>query len=59
MKQHRSTAEKWLEGATRHEGSWWPLWVQWLTSKGSGKDVSARAISDGIEPAPGHYAKMP
>ena len=27
--------------------------------KGSGKTVAARAITDGIEPAPGSYAKMP
>ena len=53
------SAEKWLEGATRHEGSWWPSWVEWLAANGSGKTVPARAITDGIEPAPGSYAKMP
>ena len=52
-------AEDWLAGATRHEGSWWPTWVEWLSAKGSGKPVAARPIIDGIEPAPGSYAKMP
>ncbi|WP_118857655.1 PHA/PHB synthase family protein [Sphingomonas mesophila] len=52
-------AEEWLAKATRHEGSWWPHWVKWLNSKGSGKSVAARAIDDGIEPAPGSYAMMP
>jgi polyhydroxyalkanoate synthase len=52
-------ADDWLAAATRHEGSWWPSWIEWLTAKGSGKTVAARAISDGLEPAPGAYAKMP
>ena len=52
------SAEDWLETATRHEGSWWPHWTQWLTDKGSGKAVPARAIEDGLEPAPGAYAMM-
>ncbi len=49
----------WLDRATRHEGSWWPTWVEWLQAKGSKKTVPARTIKDGIEPAPGSYAKMP
>ena len=52
-------ANDWLEGATRHEGSWWPHWTKWLDAKGGGKQVPARNITDGIEPAPGSYAKAP
>ncbi|WP_310468642.1 class I poly(R)-hydroxyalkanoic acid synthase [Sphingomonas sp.] len=52
-------AEDWLAGATKHDGSWWPHWTQWLARHGSGKQVAARAISDGLEPAPGRYAMMP
>jgi polyhydroxyalkanoate synthase len=52
-------ANEWLATATRHEGSWWPTWAQWLTDHGSKKSVPARAIEDGIEPAPGRYAMMP
>jgi polyhydroxyalkanoate synthase len=51
--------EQWLAAATRHDGSWWPWWIKWLDSKGSGKTVKARAILDGIEAAPGRYAMMP
>ncbi|WP_324808860.1 hypothetical protein SH584_04405 [Sphingomonas sp. LY29] len=51
------TAEEWLEGALRHEGSWWPWWTEWLNARGSKSAVPARTISDGIEPAPGRYAK--
>jgi polyhydroxyalkanoate synthase len=51
--------ENWFATATRHEGSWWPFWTNWLQSKGSGRTAPARTISDGIEPAPGSYAKAP
>jgi polyhydroxyalkanoate synthase len=49
---------EWLNTATRHEGSWWPTWTKWLSNNGSNKAVPARAIKDGIEPAPGRYAMM-
>ncbi len=51
-------AEAWLAKATKNEGSWWPRWTDWLNDHGSGKAVPARNIEDGIEPAPGTYAKM-
>ena len=54
-----ATADAWLAGAQKHDGSWWPHWTQWLARHGSGKQVAARAISDGLEPAPGRYAMMP
>ena len=53
------SADEWLAGATRHEGSWWPHWTGWLDEHGSKKRVEARAIEGGIEPAPGRYAMMP
>jgi polyhydroxyalkanoate synthase len=52
-----ASALAWLEGATRHEGSWWPAWTQWLDSHGSGK-VKARVAKEAIEPAPGSYVKI-
>ena len=57
--QQPAEANQWLESATRHEGSWWPTWISWLNGHGSNKPVPARAIKDGIEPAPGRYAMMP
>ena len=50
-------AGAWLDGATRHDGSWWPHWIGWLGAHRSGKQVAARRIEGGIEPAPGSYAK--
>ena len=43
----------WLAAAERNEGSWWPWWTKWLTARGSGKQVAARAPEQPIEPAPG------
>jgi polyhydroxyalkanoate synthase len=51
------TAEQWLETATRHEGSWWPEWQQWLVRDGLEK-VKARKPKKPIEPAPGSYVRM-
>ena len=56
--QQPADANEWLATATRHEGSWWPTWTQWLTRHGSKKSVPAHFIGDGIEPAPGSYAMM-
>ncbi len=52
-------AEQWLEEAVHHDGSWWPYWREWLAHHGSGERLAARTISDGLEPAPGSYAKAP
>ncbi|KQN25694.1 hypothetical protein ASE86_05660 [Sphingomonas sp. Leaf33] len=51
------TGAEWLQGATKHDGSWWPWWTLWLDRHGAGDRVPARTITDGIEPAPGSYAK--
>jgi polyhydroxyalkanoate synthase len=51
-------AEAWLEGATYHEGSWWPRWGDWLRRR-SGRKISARQPGDSAHPslakAPGLY----
>jgi polyhydroxyalkanoate synthase len=53
-------ADSWREGATFHEGSWWPRWESWL-KKRSGKMVSARKPGDSehppLAPAPGSYVR--
>ncbi|SFE55446.1 PHA/PHB synthase family protein [Roseivivax sediminis] len=55
------TADEWFEGASYHEGSWWPVWESWI-AKRSGKWVEARTPGDSrhppIEPAPGSYVKV-
>ena len=55
------SAEKWLEGARWHDGSWWPEWEKWLSRHGGGK-IPARVPGEGalpvIEDAPGSYVKV-
>ena len=56
-----SDPENWLEGAEKHDGSWWTDWQNWVAPHG-GKMVPARAPGDGalkpIEDAPGSYVKQ-
>ena len=50
--------DDWLEGATEHEGSWWPDWVRWMKRR-SGKIVAPPSMgNDEFSPimdAPGTY----
>ncbi|MEM9582409.1 MAG: class I poly(R)-hydroxyalkanoic acid synthase [Pseudomonadota bacterium] len=51
-------ADAWLEAADFNEGSWWPRWGHWLSSR-SGKEVKARKPGKKSHPvlskAPGTY----
>ena len=51
-------ASDWLEGATFHEGSWWPRWGEWLAKRSGRKVPARRPGSDShpvLGPAPGTY----
>lgn len=54
------TPEKWLDGAQRHDGSWWSHWLGWQQQH-AGEMVPARVPGDGdldvIEDAPGSYVR--
>jgi len=58
------TAEEWLAGATKKEGSWWPTWQSWLDEMAHDKKVKAAQREPGsgelpvIEPAPGSYVRV-
>lgn len=53
--------ENWLKTATEHDGSWWPDWADWITTR-SGAKVSAPVPGDGkldvLENAPGSYVTV-
>ncbi|MEE2945222.1 MAG: class I poly(R)-hydroxyalkanoic acid synthase [Pseudomonadota bacterium] len=55
-------ADEWKEAADFTEGSWWPRWDTWLSSR-SGKMIPAREPGDSehppLEDAPGSYVKVP
>jgi len=54
------TPDAWLEGAARHEGSWWTDWQKWI-KKHAGAKVDKRVPGTGklkaLEDAPGSYVK--
>lgn len=56
---HPESPEDWLAGAARHEGSWWPAWVEWMAERSAEREVAARSPGEGaleaIEDAPGRY----
>ncbi|MBC8240657.1 MAG: class I poly(R)-hydroxyalkanoic acid synthase [Alphaproteobacteria bacterium] len=53
--------DTWMDGAKRHEGSWWTDWQKWV-KRHAGGAVAARTPGDGklkaIEEAPGSYVKV-
>ncbi|MBI2296201.1 MAG: class I poly(R)-hydroxyalkanoic acid synthase [Betaproteobacteria bacterium] len=53
--------QQWLRGATRHAGSWWTDWKNWIAEHGGGM-VAARIPGRGelqaLEDAPGSYVRM-
>jgi len=52
---------EWLKTATEHAGSWWPHWLEWLSSR-SGDKISAPIPGEGALPAlcdaPGEYVRV-
>mgnify|MGYP001045275590 CR=1 FL=1 len=52
-----------VEGATEHEGSWWPHWIKWIESKDDSRVPAKGKRKPGgkgdkvIEDAPGRYVK--
>ena len=54
------SVDDWIEGAERHDGSWWPDWDTWLREH-SGPTVAARDPGAGalpaLEDAPGTYVR--
>jgi polyhydroxyalkanoate synthase subunit PhaC len=50
--------ERWLEGATQHQGSWWEDWAAWIGERSGGRREPPTLGGDGYEPlgeAPGTY----
>ena len=56
-----ATPDAWLDGAKSRQGSWWPLWDEWVTPFDLGR-VLPRSPGDSrlapIEDAPGTYVRV-
>jgi polyhydroxyalkanoate synthase len=53
--------DKWLAKATEHPGSWWPDWIEWITSQEATRVPAREPGGSGLAPledAPGSYVKM-
>lgn len=48
---------EWLETATKHEGSWWTAWQDWVLSFGEEKNPSLTDYPF-LEAAPGSYVRV-
>lgn len=48
-------ADRWVELADERNGSWWVEWIGWLDRVSHEPQVSARAIGDALDRAPGRY----
>ena len=55
------TLEQWMKTAKEHAGSWWPDWLDWITSR-SGDKITAPVPGEGPYPvlgdAPGQYVRV-
>ena len=53
--------DAWLAQAREERGSWWPLWLDWLSRQAGGQRPAPAACGNAkypaIEPAPGRYVK--
>ncbi len=54
-----SQAEEWLATAQPREGSWWPLWAEWLGERSGAKKAAPKRLGNtafpSLEKAPGSY----
>ena len=51
------SADEWKAAAERHEGSWWPLWDEWLRARSKASAKARNPEEDGelLPSAPGEY----
>ena len=54
--------QAWLETAKERQGSWWPLWSEWLARHKGGERAAPRDTGSvqhkPVEPAPGSYVRQ-
>jgi polyhydroxyalkanoate synthase len=55
----KADSEAWLQGAQKHEGSWWPHWREWIKARSGEVLVAPISLGNADNPplgeAPGRY----
>lgn len=51
--------DAWLEQPVKHNGSWWPHWLEWIAARSGDKKPAPGALGSGqysaLDDAPGQY----
>ncbi len=50
--------EAWLDGASHHDGSWWPHWADWIGKRAGAKTQPPRILGSSLCDAPGTYVRV-
>jgi len=54
--------DTWLAGATRHEGTWWGHWAEWVHARSGAQRPAPKVLGSRahrpMEPAPGRYGRQ-
>ncbi|MCY1288529.1 Poly(3-hydroxyalkanoate) polymerase subunit PhaC [compost metagenome] len=57
-----TAAQDWLEGSSKHSGSWWTHWQAWLQARSGNPKKSPSKLGNKAyptaEPAPGTYVHL-
>jgi poly[(R)-3-hydroxyalkanoate] polymerase subunit PhaC len=58
-----ASPEMWLEQATKHQGSWWPHWLEWIKARAGDTAPAPPMLGSQqhppFDPAPGRYVVEP
>ena len=46
---HQRSAEEWLEQSTKHAGSWWPHWLEWISARSGETRPAPAALGSAAE----------
>jgi len=56
---HQDTAQAWLDQSSKHNGSWWPHWLEWISARSGEKRTAAPVLGNeqypALSDAPGQY----
>jgi len=55
----QETAQAWIDQSSKHNGSWWPHWLEWIAARSGDKKSAPNKLGSGqypaLDDAPGQY----